>query len=166
VAATALGIFDQAARGALEELRDRRDLLRRTAQLCEVGLSVSHDDYHRHSAYLLEHSDMPGFSASEQDRMALLALGHAGGLRKMRGRFGSELDTLMLFALRLSCILHRREDDQQAPLPAVFFRKSRLRFELPAKWTAAHPLTDHLLREEVALWTDARLLTEVSFTQI
>ena len=29
--------------------------------LHEVGFAISHSDYHKHAAYLIQHSDMPGF---------------------------------------------------------------------------------------------------------
>ncbi|MEO6697727.1 MAG: exopolyphosphatase, partial [Gammaproteobacteria bacterium] len=37
-----------------------------SARLHEIGLAVSHSQYHKHGAYLVEHSDMPGFSRQEQ----------------------------------------------------------------------------------------------------
>jgi exopolyphosphatase/pppGpp-phosphohydrolase len=51
--------------------------------LHELGLMVSHHDHHRHSAYLLAHVDAPGFSQSQQRRVAELVLGHRGSLRKL-----------------------------------------------------------------------------------
>ena len=31
------------------------------AALHEIGLSISHSAYHKHSAYIASHADMPGF---------------------------------------------------------------------------------------------------------
>ena len=45
---------------------DDRDLLRRAAYVHEIGLVISHGGYHRHGAYLLQHSDIPGFSQIDQ----------------------------------------------------------------------------------------------------
>ena len=42
-------------------------------RLHEIGLSVAHSGYHKHSAYILSHADMPGFSKMEQARLS-----HAG----------------------------------------------------------------------------------------
>ena len=53
--------------------------------LHEVGLTVSHIGFHKHSAYILQHADMPGFSAGEQRDIARLALGCRGGLDKVAG---------------------------------------------------------------------------------
>ncbi len=49
-------------------------VLRWAARLHETGLDIAHSKYHRHSAYLLEHADMPGIPA----RGAAAAVG-AGG---------------------------------------------------------------------------------------
>jgi len=57
---TAVALFDQAARGATEVLAHRRALLRWAAQLAEIGLTIAHDGYHKHSAYILLNADMPG----------------------------------------------------------------------------------------------------------
>jgi exopolyphosphatase / guanosine-5'-triphosphate,3'-diphosphate pyrophosphatase len=61
------------------------------ARLHEIGLSVSHSGYHRHSGYILENADMPGFSRTEQARLALLGArparraGQAAGFCRRRG---------------------------------------------------------------------------------
>ena len=38
-------------------------MLRWAARLHETGLDIAHSKYHRHSAYLLQHADMPGIPA-------------------------------------------------------------------------------------------------------
>jgi len=42
-----------------------------------VGFAISHSDYHKHGAYLVEHADMAGFSNSDQERLAERVVGHA-----------------------------------------------------------------------------------------
>src|SRR5690606_11350341 len=98
---TALALFDQAARDARETLQPRRQLLAWAAELAEIGRSVSLEDFHKHSAYILAHSDMPGFSQREQDQLALLALGQSGGLGKLRHLVDGDVDWLAVLALRV-----------------------------------------------------------------
>ena len=50
-------------------------LLQWAATLHEIGMSVAHLGFHKHGAYILQHADMPGFSAGEQSRLALLVFG-------------------------------------------------------------------------------------------
>jgi len=73
------------------------------ARLHEIGLSVSHSGYHRHSGYILENADMPGFSRTEQARLALLARAQRGALVKLPD-FSSGMipdnDRLLVWLLR------------------------------------------------------------------
>jgi exopolyphosphatase / guanosine-5'-triphosphate,3'-diphosphate pyrophosphatase len=88
VAAVALALFDSACPTA--DADDARRELGWACALHEMGLMVSHHDHHRHSAYLLAHVDAPGFSQSQQRRMADLVLGQRGGLRKIEAALASE----------------------------------------------------------------------------
>ena len=40
--------------------------------LHEIGLSIAYTGYHKHGAYIVEHSDMPGFSREDQELLAAL----------------------------------------------------------------------------------------------
>lgn len=100
---------------------DDADLLRRAAYLHEIGLAISHSGYHKHSAYLLEHSDVPGFSQVDQLRMAQLVYNHRRKLKtdafdqtKMIG--GDSLVHLCLL-LRLAVLInHSRSEYDDLPL--------------------------------------------------
>jgi len=48
-------------------------LLEWAALLHEVGLSISFSGFHRHSAYILQHTNMPGFNSEQQQVIATLA---------------------------------------------------------------------------------------------
>ena len=166
VAMTALALYDQAARGITELLQEHRELLRWTAELAEIGRSISHEDFHRHSAYMLRNADMPGFSRSEQTLMSHIALGHVGGLRKMRELVTDEREWLMILCLRIASILHRRRDGAQVPLPAFFLKRRKVRLELPRVWAQEHPLSDATLNAEMAAWNEIRVFDEVRYERI
>ena len=61
VQSLALKIFDSISLEE-KELETERLLLDWAARLAEIGLSVAHAQYHKHSAYILSNADMPGFS--------------------------------------------------------------------------------------------------------
>ncbi|EBW6088679.1 exopolyphosphatase, partial [Salmonella enterica subsp. enterica serovar Enteritidis] len=65
-------------------------LLKWAALLHEVGLSINHSGLHRHSAYILQHSDLPGFNQEQQTLMATLVRYHRKAIK---------LDELPRFAL-------------------------------------------------------------------
>ena len=95
------------------------DLLRRAAYLHEIGLAIGHSNYHRHSAYLLENADIPGFSQVDQKRMAQLMLSHR---RKLKGEMleqtcsigGDQLVYLCLL-LRLAVLAHHSRSEYDLP---------------------------------------------------
>lgn len=115
---TARQLFDQVA-PALQLDADSADLLRRAAYLHEIGLAISHGGYHRHGAYLLQHSDIPGFSQVDQIRLALLVATHRRKLKaeqkeQVLKSGGTPLLSVCLL-LRLAVLLHHSRSDQQQP---------------------------------------------------
>ncbi len=149
VSQVALALHDSVLPQAEPELR--RELAWACA-LHELGLMVSHHDHHRHSAYLIAHVDAPGFSQSQQPRMAALVPAQRGGLRKVESQLASDSFAWQALALRLaviecharsastSGIIGLRRDGRQACLHA------------PPAWAQAQPRTAHLLHEETAQW--------------
>src|SRR5258708_21172135 len=88
---------------------ENRMFLGWSAALHEIGLSISHSAYHKHSAYIASHADMPGFSRTDQARLAGLVLGHVGKLGKLSQ--ARDVDWTLLFCLRLAALLCRRRGD-------------------------------------------------------
>jgi exopolyphosphatase/guanosine-5'-triphosphate,3'-diphosphate pyrophosphatase len=121
------------------------------ALLYETGFSVSHTGYHKHGAYILEHADMPGFSAREQRELALLVLGCRGSLAKMAPTLADPQFRAQLLTLRLAVLFHHARRPIDPPRIVVAFRP-RIRFEIPARWQKSHPLTAHMLAQERAEW--------------
>ena len=115
------------------------------AQLHEAGLSIAHNQYHKHGAYIIENSDLPGFSRREQHRLALL-------IRAQRRKFPKRdfktlpencYQSLMYLAilLRLSVLLHRgRGEDNQPEIKAEAGEK-KLRLIFQEDFFDQHPLT-------------------------
>ncbi|WP_110648029.1 Ppx/GppA phosphatase family protein [Salinicola peritrichatus] len=75
VARSALEAFAQ-VKEAWELSDEQRLFLYWAAQLHEIGLAISHSQFHRHGAYLLEYSDLTGFSRPEQQALAFLVRAH------------------------------------------------------------------------------------------
>lgn len=141
-----------------EQVDDTRALLGWTAELHELGLSIAHHNYPRHSAYLLEHADMPGFSRRDQLRMATYALAQQGRLHKLGTDDLPPLDRCALLALRLAVIFCRRREDAEPTFTVKLRCSSELiRIDLPDQWRTQHPLTDYLLIEEADNWRKSSL---------
>ncbi len=126
------------------------------ARLHEIGLSVSHSGYHRHSGYILENADMPGFSRSDQARLALLARAQRGVLLKLP-EFAvdaalSDNDRLLVWILRQAVILCRSRAEPHLPEVKVEINGKRIRLTLPEGWLEHRPLTRRALEEEAVHW--------------
>ncbi len=124
------------------------------AQLHEVGMRISHSDYHKHGAYILDNTDLPGFTIDELHRLSQLVLGHRGKLRKLETELLDPLFVQQLMALRLSVILcHARREPDIASLEmrSDGVRQSA-RLKLSTEWAEQWPQSAHLLREECVAW--------------
>ncbi len=126
------------------------------ARLHEIGLSVSHSGYHRHSGYILENADMPGFSRSDQARLALLTRAQRGVLLKLQ-EFSAESalaenDRLLIWFLRQAVILCRSRAKPDLPELKVEVTGKRIRLALPEGWLENRPLTQRALEEEAVHW--------------
>ncbi|MCW5626233.1 MAG: exopolyphosphatase [Burkholderiales bacterium] len=127
-------------------------LLSWAARLHEIGLTVAHAGYHKHSAYILVNADMPGFSKMEQAHLAVLAQSHRGTLEKARSLVTAVSDWPLIMSLRLACLFHRSRS--RLPLPAIEAGHDGRSFEIdiPASWLARYPLTAAALRSEIREW--------------
>jgi exopolyphosphatase/guanosine-5'-triphosphate,3'-diphosphate pyrophosphatase len=125
------------------------------ARLHEIGLMVSHGGYHRHSGYILENADMPGFSRTEQARLALLARAQRGALTKLPAFAAGTVpdsDRMLVWLLRQAVILCRSRAEPHLPDVKVEASSKRIRLTLPEGWLEHRPLTRRALEEEAAYW--------------
>lgn len=132
-------------------------LLGWVANLHEIGISVAHSGFHKHTAYILKNADMPGFSKKEQDRLSLLALAQRGNLDKMRGQlfttFTTE-DISLVMALRLAIVFYRNRGDVRLPVMQGRFSGTKFHLSLELGWLGRNPLTDTALQEEAKQWRE------------
>lgn len=152
VEATALHLFDQVETSLNLEIDDRR-LLSWAAQVHELGLAIAHSQYHQHGAYLLEHSDIAGFSRTEQQSLAAVVRNqrrgvHLPSFEKLPDRLAPNALRCALI-LRLAVLLHRGHDREA--LPEMQLRldgPTAATLALPKAWLDAHPLTRADLESE------------------
>ena len=126
------------------------------ANLHEIGLSIAYTAYHKHSAYILNHADMPGFSRQAQRRLAMLVLSHRGDLKKIQDMVENKPQQyLPIMALRLATLFCRGRQDFRLP------EKNSLHFDLhkmhcdlsiDRQWLADNPLTAQTLVLETDAW--------------
>ncbi|MDX1570261.1 MAG: Ppx/GppA phosphatase family protein [Xanthomonadales bacterium] len=124
------------------------------ALLHEIGLNISHHGYHRHGAYLIENSDLPGFSKQEQLILAVLIRNHRRKpnpdlFLKLASRFQDDAIRITVL-LRLAVLFNRARALGESIPVRVEAKERKLRLFLPESWLNAHPLTLADLREEAS----------------
>lgn len=135
------------------------DLLSWAARVHEVGLDIAHHQFHKHGAYLIEHSDLPGFSRQDQQALALLVRGHRRNLPNTErlGEFGEDAGTLLRLCmiLRLAILYHHIRGNQDMPELAVEAGQDYLILHFPEGWLEANPLTQADFDQEALYWAKA-----------
>ncbi len=151
---------EQTALLALTQVRDswhlhspeHYSMLCWAARCYETGLTIAHSQYHKHGAYLLLNSDLPGFTKTEQIQLASLVLAH-------RRKFNEngfttlphhQIESFRRLAvlLRIAIVLHRSRSKERLPPFDLQTQAHTIRLSFPAGWLDYHPLTRADLEQE------------------
>ncbi len=156
---TALQLLEQVEAAWRLEDPLAEQALRWAARLHETGLDIAHSKYHRHSAYLLEHADMPGFPREEQLLLAVMVGAHRrqfswSGADDLLPPWDRNAEYLIVL-LRLAVLLHRGRSPQPLPEIKVRVKGRSITLDMPARWVKDHPLTVEDLEQERAYLKDA-----------
>jgi exopolyphosphatase/guanosine-5'-triphosphate,3'-diphosphate pyrophosphatase len=162
VRALALKIYDGLSPGADRDEDPDRQVLDWAARLAEIGLSVAHAQYHKHSAYILSHADMPGFSRMEQARLSRLALAHRGKLGKVEDAGMDAAEWRLVFALRMATLILRRRADAGLPFLRVAADSGGFALDLPQSWLDENALSSAALEAETEQWRAVGMKLAVS----
>lgn len=126
--------------------------LKWAARLHELGLDIAHSGYHRHGAYILHYSNMPGFANQEQQVLACLVGCHR---RKIRAEAfdilqGDESEAIkyLIVLLRLAVLLTRDRIDYDFPVNSICAEKNAITLKFDQEWLTNSPLTQIDLEQE------------------
>ncbi len=120
-------------------------LLKWAAMLHEVGLQVSHNNYHKHGAYILQNADMQGFSRQEQALLAALILSHrskfrVGAFKQLMKPF-AKTGKHMCVLLRIAVLLHRGRTNLPLPKVDITVNDKNINLCFPKNWLDEHSMT-------------------------
>ena len=132
-------------------------LLRWAAMLHEVGLNINHSGLHRHSAYILQNSDLPGFNQEQQLMMATLVRYHRKAIKL------DDLPRFTLFKkkqflpliqlLRLGVLLNnQRQATTTPPTLTLITDDSHWTLRFPHDWFSQNALVLLDLEKEQEYW--------------
>ncbi|WP_058836550.1 exopolyphosphatase [Luteimonas abyssi] len=140
---TAVRLFDQVAR-AWQLSADDLLMLGWAARLHEIGLTIAHSGYHLHGAYVIEHSDIAGFSRQEQQFLAAMVRSHRRKIGKstfdvLPDRLLGSARRLSLL-LRLAVLLNRAHETETIPRLEAQAQGDVLTLRLERRWLEPRPL--------------------------
>lgn len=159
-------LFAQLDPKSHKEIEPYLPLLTWAIQVHEIGLSVAHQQYHKHGAYLLGNSDLPGFSNAEQQTLALLVRLHR---RKLVPELLDVIDSTVRDAflhsvvlLRLAVLLNRGRSDENEVEVSIALGKRQIRVRLTPGWEKERPLLNADLKDEQKRLANVRFDFEFS----
>ena len=155
VASFALALYRRFTAGAGDIDEAAPHYIAWASKLHEIGISVAYNGYHKHSSYIVQHADMPGFSKMEQWRLSMLVLAHRRSLKNIFTRDVEIVDWRMVMALRLAALIYRSRADIVLPEIDAHSGSRSLRLNIDRNWLANNPLTVTALHEEIDEWDAA-----------
>jgi exopolyphosphatase/guanosine-5'-triphosphate,3'-diphosphate pyrophosphatase len=117
-----------------------------------VGLAISHNQFHKHSAYLVGNSDLPGFSREEQQVLSVMVRGQRRSfpkkdIKKLPDELQLSTQRLTVL-LRLAMVFNRGRSEQVDTYVKLRLDGKKLILTLPEDWLKEHPLTEADLAHE------------------
>lgn len=131
------------------------------ARLHEIGVSIAHSGYHKHSAYIVENADMPGFSKMEQQVLGLLLRAQRRSLAKLQLPTLQDDRTTLILTMRLAVLFHRNRMDIALPDIHLSREKSQFILQIPEAWLDENPLTETELEAETSFWNEIGLALKI-----
>ena len=124
------------------------------AMVHEVGMDISHTQFHRHGSYILRNADLLGFTKRQQQNLANLVRGHRRSL-PLQSLFQlprAECQRLLklMILLRLAILLNHKRSDSSQPEYQFDVKVTSLTFTFPKGWLEASPLTHADFEQEQA----------------
>lgn len=133
-------------------------LLKWAAQLHEVGLGINHSGMHRHSAYILQQTNMPGFTQEQQLLLATLVRYHrkASKINDLPrfNLFSKKYFLPCLQILRLGVLLNNQRQATSPVKVQLTTHAHHWTLTFPAGFFAYNNLMQLDLEREQAYWAD------------
>lgn len=155
VSTTAETLFQQVKKSW--NLSNKRDnsTLHWATELHEIGLSVSHAQYHKHGDYLLRNADMLGFSRKDQSLLASLVRNHRRKISQEVANSMPESERkryiYLLTILRLAVLFHRTRGSGSLPELDIKTKDDEIILGIDTQWLDNNPLNHADLQDEIKL---------------
>ncbi len=128
-----------------ENWKNIRQFLHWAVNLHEIGRDIALSQYHKHSAYIIEHGDFDGFSREDQLLLSALVRTHRKKISLSRFKQLHEPwnkdAKIMTIILRLAILLHRNRHTGETPGFSFTIDKQQVTLKFDHNWLATAPLT-------------------------
>jgi exopolyphosphatase/guanosine-5'-triphosphate,3'-diphosphate pyrophosphatase len=144
VHATTLTIYQRIKQDWKIADKECQSMLGWAALLHEVGLQINTQGVQRHSGYILQHIDLPGFNQEQQNLVATLVRFHRKKIRPQDiGEFAlhaNEQVYKLIAILRLAVLLNIKRQDDILPSMDITAKDGSLHLTFPVDWLATKPI--------------------------
>tara|TARA_R110000737_G_scaffold8048_1_gene23497 strand:+ start:232 stop:1728 length:1497 start_codon:yes stop_codon:yes gene_type:complete len=128
------------------------ELLLASGDLHEIGLLLEYKYHQQHSAYILTHADLAGFSQTDRQLLVCLVTLYKGDINQtlieQQSAINTENAKKLLIILRLAVKLCRRRKDDKLPEYQIQLNDKALQLSLPKAWLMQHALIHDELKQE------------------
>lgn len=136
----------------LSDNLDVTQFLSWAGELHEIGHDIAHNQYHKHSAYIVEHGDLAGFTNQDQILLATIVRCHRRKFSRARFRDlpppWNSIAPLMTIILRLAVVLRRNRQEIALPEFKIIIIGAKIELQFPDDWLLQSPLTHADLSQE------------------
>ena len=163
---TALEAFDQLKMTISEDDTQAGPLLAYVSSLHEIGLSIDYKKAPQHAAYIIDNTDMLGFTKAQKQLLSALLINQRDELNlsllAQQSAISYASALLLCRILRVSYTLALRRTDGTIPeFSLTQAEENTLIITLPAQWLTQHPLRAAALASELELQAKHNLVLQV-----
>jgi len=128
-------------------------------QSFRIGLAINHSQYHVHSAYLVEHSELSGFSIRDRKLLAGLLKNHRRKLELNlfddKHLTAKEIQQyyLVVFLLRLTVIISQNGKANKVSHLSLIINEKKFVLLATNVWLVQNSLIQHAIEKEQKYWS-------------
>jgi exopolyphosphatase / guanosine-5'-triphosphate,3'-diphosphate pyrophosphatase len=138
------------------------ELLSWASDLHEIGLTINYSSYHKHGAYLIKNSDLPGFTREERGKLAFLVLNHRKRIKLDRLDPVDAVPMPLLFLFRMAWAIYRKRAPIQDPVQQIRVVENGFIAKFQPGWLHEHPLVAQQLAQEQDRWREVGLVLKLA----
>ncbi|WP_371375050.1 guanosine-5'-triphosphate,3'-diphosphate pyrophosphatase [Thalassotalea aquiviva] len=129
------------------------ELLSNACSLHEIGLLLEYKGNKQHASYIIEHTDLAGYSALERGCLKALVSNYKTDLNfesiEQQGLLAPAQMRRLIVLLRLAVILSKRRNDSAMPEITCLAEEHNIIVQLSQQWLDRHPLIFAELNQEI-----------------